>query len=253
MTDKEADSTEGRIYDKSVDINSSAVVDFWNKHGENENLSSKYNYVLLHDENPDFAEKHDALEKAKIAPMLPIAAGARALDVACGIGRWEEVLLDRGVYCVGIDASKSQIERAKENLKKWDNKKLAVGLFQDLDKVLHDMGEDAPYDVLLVNAVLMYLNDDDVSKALEKAAAKCKTGAVAYFKESMSSMGKRLTLKDIWSENLKSRYSAVYRSVDEYRAIYSAHFKVIEEGPLFDTELNDREDTWDYYFLCRKE
>lgn len=209
--------------------------------------------MLLHDEKPGIAEKYDKAEKAKILPLLQVTKGMRILDAACGIGRWEEALLPLGAYCVGIDASERQIERARENLKGWSNKRLAVGYFQDLGKVLDKIGERAQFDLLLVNAVLMYLNDDDVAKALDEAAERCKKGTIVYFKESMSSTGSRLTLKNIWSENLKQRYSAVYRTVDEYRALYAKYFKVLEEGQLFDNELCDRTDTWDYYFVCRKE
>ena len=61
----------------------------------------------------------------------------------------------------------------------------------------------------------MYLNDDDVIAVLKTINQITEPNGQICFIESMSDK-ERLTLKDIYSEELKQNYSAIYRSVDEF-------------------------------------
>ena len=66
----------------------------------------------------------------------------------------------------------------------------------------------------------------------------------------------RLTLNQIYSESLSQSYSAIYRSIAEYRASlteeFGRDFEMVSEGRLFDKELENRKETVDYYFLWRR-
>jgi ubiquinone/menaquinone biosynthesis C-methylase UbiE len=54
-----------------------------------------------------------ALEQRRIASMLPALAGKRALDVACGTGRWFRLLAARGVaHLIGVDISRAMLRIA---------------------------------------------------------------------------------------------------------------------------------------------
>lgn len=70
----------------------------------------------------------------------------------------------------------------------------------------------------------MYLNDNDVKNLLKTIRTVCSTTAQVCFIESMSET-ERLTLKDIYSEELHQKYSAIYRTVGEFKQMMSEAFE----------------------------
>jgi len=244
-----------RIIEDKVDLDYGNIREFFDRRGENKQLGSKYNYVLYQDDCPELAVKRDLQEKDKISRILCLEAGRRVLDIGCGIGRWGEYLLEKGMYYVGIDGSHKMIERAQENLKKYSKKKLLTGIFQELLDCLREVGEEEPFELVFVNGVFMYLNDGDYQQALEDIHSICARHCEIYIKESMG-MDKRLTLDRIYSENLTQDYSAIYRSIEEYRQTlteeFSSEFYLAKEGQLFEKMLTNRKETVDYYFIWKR-
>ena len=78
-------------------------------------LAVREAYARLADSYP--AEAHNAfmrLEQATMLELLPDVAGKRALDVACGTGRYLELLRARGAaLAVGVDASSEMLRKAR--------------------------------------------------------------------------------------------------------------------------------------------
>lgn len=97
----------------------------------------------------------------------------------------------------------------------------------------------------------MYLNDSDFNKALIDIKSCCKSGTVLYLKESMA-LTKRLTLNNIYSQSLTQNYSAIYRSITEYREAFSKYFKITKDDVLYDETLHNRVEAKDYYFIAHK-
>lgn len=244
-----------RIIGDKVDLDYGSIQEFFEGRGENKQLSNKYNYVLYQDDCPELAIQRDLQEKEKISHILTFEKGQRVLDIGCGIGRWGEYLLEKGLYYVGIDGSSKMIERAKENLKEFSQKNLQVGIFQDFLEVLKQSGEIEKFDKIFVNGVFMYLNDTDYEQALRDIYSVCKEHCELYLKESMG-VEKRLTLNQIYSESLTQNYSAIYRSIEEYRESFErqfgADFELVIEEQLFEDGLTNRKETTDYYFVWRR-
>lgn len=244
-----------RIQQEHVDIRYQSVQKFFEERGRNENLAHKYNYVLFQDDDPELAIRRDAQEKQKICELLELEPGQRVLDIGCGIGRWGEELCKKGLYYVGIDGSPVLIEHAKNNLKYFADKALLVGYFQEFLDVLQAAGEQEAFQLVLVNGVFMYLNDADFQKALEDIKCVCGNLCQIYIKESMG-VYERLTLDQIYSDGLHQDYSAIYRSIDEYRTAiteaFGESFRLISEGELFDVSLHNRRETTDYYLIWKK-
>src|SRR5450631_451170 len=52
-------------------------------------------------------------QRLALRPWLKVRAGARILDVGCGIGRWSRLLAARGAYVTGVDLSPTMIAQAE--------------------------------------------------------------------------------------------------------------------------------------------
>lgn len=209
--------TGERIVGKNEDISYRSVAEFFEQRGNNK-LKHKYNYVIYLDNSPDVAVLRDKQAKKLVGEKLHVSPGMTVLDIGCGIGRWGEWFCPQGVYYVGIDGSAKMIERAQENLATYEKKQLIVGDAREIQKIW-----SGNCDIVFVYGVLMYLNDNDVMTLLKGICDICDKNAQVCFIESMSEKT-RLTLKDIYSEELKQNYSAIYRSVDEFKQMMSEAF-----------------------------
>ena len=161
-----------------------------------------------------------------------------------------------GLEYIGIDYSSKLLKIANENLKDYgENFKLLHGSFQNFHEVLCENEIDSKFDMIFVNGVMMYINDIDLKNGLKQINTVCKEHCELYFKESMA-FDKRLTLNDIYSDSLTQNYTAIYRSIDEYKEMLNifleSNFKIKEDGTLFDTALQNRKETVDYYFILER-
>lgn len=132
---------------------------------------------------------------------------------------------------------------------------LIVGTTQDIIHKLRENKANTNYDIIMVNGVFMYLNDADFFALLKDIKKLANKTCQLYFKESMG-VGHRLTLNQVYSNELRQNYSAIYRSIEEYRTAFdnefSDEYQLISTGDLFDDELHNRKETVDYYFVYRK-
>lgn len=211
-----------RIIGGKEDISYNSVDVFFEQRGDS-NLKHKYNYVMYLDEHPEVAIERDRQSKQKIEALLDIRKGMSVLDLGCGVGRWGELFCRKGTFYMGIDGSKKMIQRAEENLSGYENKKLLVGNLRNVDKVLLSVmaNSQQKFDIIFICGVLMYLNDTDVAAILRMLPSWLKNGGQICFIESMAE-SERLTLKDIYSKDLKQNYSAIYRTNKEFLALMAA-------------------------------
>ena len=212
-----------RIIGKTADISYDSVQSFFDERSKSENKKHKYNYVMYLDEQPEIAVERDRQAKERVSELLSLAPGMSVLDIGCGIGRWGELFCQKGLFYYGIDGSAQMIERAEENLREYPNKKLFVGNARFTEKALRQNSIDRQFDIVIMSGVLMYLNDDDVIAVLKTINQITEPNGQICFIESMSDK-ERLTLKDIYSEELKQNYSAIYRSVDEFISMMEEAF-----------------------------
>ena len=185
-----------RITGTKTSLDYKNIQEFFENRGKGKELKSKFNYVLYQDDCPGLAEKRDAWEKEKISGLLHLEKGQRVLDIGCGIGRWGELLLERGLYYAGIDGSPRMVQMAEENLEAYQGKKLMAGMFQEFRYCLEKAGETEAFDKVFVNGVFMYLDDGDYLQALKDIHGICAPCCEIYIKESMGTE-ERLTLDNV--------------------------------------------------------
>ena len=248
---------DGRVYGEKVDIDYGQTLDFFENRGGDKELASKYNYVLFQDDAPEIAVERDRQEKEKICRLLGWDKSERVLDIGCGIGRWGEAVLEKGLQYVGIDYSRKLLGIAEENLAAFGGSKMLLhGSFQEFREVLSREGIPGGFQKVFINGVMMYINDTDLEKGIKDVVSVCGEKCEVYLKESMAGEG-RLTLNEFYSDSLSQEYTAIYRGIAEYRGLVERHFvsngfKVQEEGSLFGEALRNRKETLDYYFILTR-
>ena len=212
-----------RILGEKTEVSYDRIDAFFDERSKNDGMKHRYNYVMYLDDSPEVAIERDRQCKEKVKNLLHIEPGMRVFDVGCGVGRWGELFCKEGCRYIGVDGSPKMIEMADDNLSSYVNKELFVGKVQNLDSVIEENHIKKSFDIIILSGVLMYINDEDVMSILKSLTNLVHKGSQICIIESMSD-DERLTLKDVYSEELKQSYSAIYRSVDEFMEMMSTAF-----------------------------
>ena len=96
-----------------------------------------------------------------LAPWLDIPAGARVLDVGCGVGRWSSLLASRGALVTGVDLSPTMIDQANRRANAEGVAMRCRFVVQDLARL--DAG--GPFDLVLGVTVLQHILDPQSLRA----------------------------------------------------------------------------------------
>lgn len=243
-----------RVKGIKENIEHSETKNFFEKRATKYNEENPYQTTMLQDNNPELVIERNKKEVEVLKPKLHLNEGSKVLDLACGVGRWADAIdEDISEYC-GIDFSQKLIQIAKQRNVK-SNFYFYEGDLTDLDAALSEK-KDTKYNTVLIAGVLVYMNDDDLLDVITQAERRCGEKAVVCIREPMG-IDERLTLKDFFSEELKENYSAIYRTRDELMkyfqtALIEKGFRVVDEGFLFDQNLNNRKETSQYYFIFER-
>ncbi len=212
--------------------------------------------VIYQDKHPDLARHRDQAEKERLLPILQLDGTQRILDVGCGTGRWAETLSKAGKWYHGTDFNKGLIQYARKHFASLFNVKFTQTSIGDLS--LAEIGEEEPFDLILCAGVLIYLNDEEVVKALENFSKVAAPSSRIVIREPMG-IEKRLTLKDHYSEDMEQVYNAVYRTMEELQemmkeTLFAEGFHLVESGNMYEEkELNNRSETRQKWMLLERE
>lgn len=246
-----------RVIREKVEIDSGKVREFFeNRRGKD--LPHRYNYVNYQDGNPALAIERDGEEKAKVGKYLHFRGTDKVLDVGCGVGRWGDLvvpLLTTGRY-VGVDYVEYFLDLAREHFQDNTVTRFCRGEFRDITEVLKENGVYEEYNVILLNGILMYINEGELTTCLRQADDLLRDGGLLYIKESVG-MEERLTLKEFYSEELNAEYNVIYRSLKEYTAIISEYFLRREYTLLtcqatWDAVVDYDKETSNWFWILKK-
>lgn len=242
-----------RILDTQTDIDTSKVIDFFqDRAGRLEKLDSTV-AMLYQDNNPQLAlDRHDYETKH----LLPLIAADRKdiiLDIGCGIGRWADAFKNNVKRYIGIDPIDSFVQTAKEKFKGQKEFSFFTLPAESLTQI--PMGQEK-FSIFLITGVLHYLNDSQCQLCFSQITDIAQTQSRVVIRVPIG-IETRLTLKNIWSEELQYHYSAIYRTADEYKMVFSdtllkVGFKLTHSHHLYPKALNNRAETCQHIFVLER-
>lgn len=206
-------------------------------------------------QDEELARRRDAHEKETLLPTLGVTRDTRVMDIGCGVGRWADLLAPQVAAYLGTDFCEAYVSAAQERLD-------SAGLPRTTHRCQYLAAEDIsvtalsitpPFDLVIVAGLLTFLNDDDVLTLLRKLPDLTERQGTIYIREPVGLEG-RLTLREHYSEELGEYYHAVYRSVQEYEALFRQTlntFQFLRDQPLYPADLCNRKETAQHVFLLK--
>lgn len=231
-----------RLIGKDHEIDYKETLEFFESRAKFSSQDSPQTTTMYQDKT--LSERRDRHEQNTVVPLLRLQGQERILDVGCGYGRWASILKGFAPKYVGIDFSQKLLELASaQNLK--------FAIFQQMaaqDLAANILPVPPPFDLIICSGILIYLNDNDVVRLSKTLVELSDTRATLYLREPMAITGKRLTLDRFPSEELKTNYSAIYRTPEQVKKLFgeafiAAGFECIVNQTLYPAELCNRKET----------
>ena len=219
-----------RVYTDKINIDNNSTKEFWQKRANNiNNLQT----VLLGSDNTGSEQNiRNENEKRIVEKIVEKIQNPGILDIGCGIGRWAENLQNKFEYYVGVDFSEGFINYASKKFTNFSNVKFYNNSILNLDKDILT----SRFNLIICTGVLMYINDENISNIFK--AFRQVSPEYLYIQESISLMEGRLTLNKFESKDLKTDYSAIYRTK-------------LKTDLLLDNKSGAREETNAQYWILK--
>jgi SAM-dependent methyltransferase len=212
-------------------IDKSKVKAFWDARAEKYGMLD-FNSIANLEEDPINLALKIELETSKVFEYMQTVEGRSILDLGAGVGQWAFRFIERGASrVVAVEYSKALADLGR--------KEAQARNVTNLDFVVSAAEEylsDTPFDVVFISGLFVYMNDDQAEKLAMRLSGHCKNGASLLLRDG-TAVESRYVIDNRLSEHLKTQYSAVYRTADEYRDLFvragftlQKHENMFEEG-----------------------
>lgn len=154
-------------------------------------------------------------ETSKVFDWIPDVRGLSVLDLGAGVGQWSLRFAERAagrVLAVEYAQGMADIGRLEAQRRGHDQVEFLVSSVESFDT-------EEQFDLVYISGLLLYLNDDQVEDLARKVGRFVRPGGQLMVRDTTGILG-RYEIDDRFSEHLGTRYSATYRTRDEYVALF---------------------------------
>jgi 2-polyprenyl-3-methyl-5-hydroxy-6-metoxy-1,4-benzoquinol methylase len=222
-----------KIHQLFGDIDTDFMKEFWESRAKEHSLNESLTNL---EDDAELLAMKVRLEENKILPYLNWK-GKRIIDLGSGYGNWAFKFAEKGAKSVTcVDYIKELCEKGQRIAKENGVKNVIF-----INAAIQDFRPELIfYDVVYIAGVSVHMNDTDYDKLIENIKSYTKPGSYLILRDG-TGVPTRHSFDKEYSERLKTNYSAIYRSRDEYVSLFKrAGFELIEDENMFpeDNPLN---------------
>lgn len=227
-------------------IRPDSIKNFWEMRGKKYQEVSFESIANL-EESPEFLHLKIALETEKILPKLELSPNKRVLDLGAGCGQWSFRFSPYVKEVVAVEYAKAMCaigthEASIRNITNVNFINSSAELYSS----------DTPFDLVFISGLFVYLTDEQVHALLHNLKNLVAPDGMLFIRDGTSILEKRYWINEKYSEVLKTNYSAIYRTKEEYIHIFQhAGFSLQQEEQMFEEgcPLNKYPETRLWYYL----
>lgn len=189
------------------EINYKNTLSFWDQRAQKVGKILDLSVTMFNEDPSEVTRRHE-LDRDALFSNIDFTRSRTILDLGCGIGRFTIPLAKKSDLVVGVDFSQALLDKAIE--------KSANEGVTNIDYVCsasQTFRYNAKFDLVVVSGLLLYLNDKEVVETVANIDHHLRDGGDVVVRES-GGVDERFEIIDKYSDDLKTRYNAIYRMPD---------------------------------------
>lgn len=248
---------EHRIYGDKRDIDVAHTKDFWDMRARSVPEQGT-DMIMCADQAKKERGVCQKFDEEFVIPRLNITPDTRILDIGCGVGRMAKMILPACAFYCGTDFSEEMIHIAEREcaqipgIQMQQYRLYPLSLDETTAKEYSFYG--GKFDAAIISGVCPYVNDEELQRVFLNMPKLMNAHSTIYLQHPVG-LNSRLTLDHFYSESMDAQYSAIYRTADEYLALYKplmeAGFTLAEQG-YKPKELSPYSDTDRWYVFLKR-
>jgi 2-polyprenyl-3-methyl-5-hydroxy-6-metoxy-1,4-benzoquinol methylase len=184
------------------------------------------------EENPELLKIKVEKEQAKVGRYLSLNSSLSVLDLGAGVGSWSAFLAPHVRKVCAVEFASSLAELGQKTLAEK-----GLTNVEFVNSPAQQFTSSEKFDLVFISGLLIYLNDAECQQMVQNAATYTRPGSQLFLRDG-TGLQTRYEINNQYSENLKTLYSAVYRTRDEYIALFeSAGFRLVKDENMFDESV----------------
>lgn len=210
-------------------IDQDKVKSFWDARAKTyENLA--FESIANLEQDSENLQLKIQLETEKVGQFLGSVAGMSVLDLGAGVGQWAFRFTEAGarsVTAVEYSEPLAEIGRAEAERRSFGNVSFVVSSAENYSSPV-------AYDLVFISGLFVYMNDDQAERLVSNLKGFCHDQTLILLRDG-TALASRHEINDRMSDHLQSRYSATYRTRQEYMDLFGQHGFVLQKDEnMFD-------------------
>ncbi len=183
--------------------------------------------------NPFLVKIKLFLESQKIRKYIQDLKGIHCLDLGSGTGYWSRVLSQYFQHIDSVEYIKNFI-----NLSQNEDKKQKINNIKYYNQSVNNFRSVKKYDMIFISGLFIYLTDYQIVNLFIQIIKYSKKGTYIILRDGTSILPHQYEFNSKYSHLLNSKYSAIYRTRQEYLHIFEQYgFKLIKDEDMFTNNI----------------
>jgi SAM-dependent methyltransferase len=166
------------------------------------------------EEDPELVAEKIAHERARVLEFVELAPELRVLDLGAGIGAWSLFFAPSVREVVAVEYSEPFVRFGRE-----EQARQGIANVEFVVSPAEAFTADEPFDLAFISGLMIYLNDQAARALVRNLRSLVRPGGKVVLRDG-TGVPERHEINDRFSEALQARYSAVYRTREEYVALF---------------------------------
>ncbi|AIR04345.1 hypothetical protein JT31_06900 [Cedecea neteri] len=209
-------------------LNESKVKKFWDSRSALYN-KLPFESIVNMEHDPELLKIKVQDETAKVFSWLPSLKGKSILDLGAGVGQWTFRFHAQGASrIVAVEYSEPLVEigRLEAQSRQAENIEFIVSGAEDFRS-------NERFDVIFISGLFVYLNDRQVETLISNLKNVVHDDTIIMLRDG-TGLAERYEINNQFSELLQTEYSALYRTAQEYKAVFKrVGFETLRDENMF--------------------
>lgn len=210
-------------------IDTRQIKEFWHARANAHRTMPQESAVNL-EEDQKLLRMKLAMERRQILPRLDLKPDMTILDLGAGYGQWAFQFAPHVRKILAVEYAHSFVELGRKEAvqRGLDNVNFTIAAAECYIP-------SEPLDLIFISGLFIYMQDDAVGQVLDNILPALKPQGRIFLRDATSILPHRYELDNVYSPALKTKYSALYRTRNDYIELFkNKNVLLLDDGNMFE-------------------